>query len=76
MSNDVGSGRTLLSEEDGKKYAGQYVCIEDFNSKNVVASSHDPVESHRLAQNNGYSDPVLFYVPRADETFTFNHATH
>lgn len=76
MSNDISGNIALLSEEDGKKYAGQYVCVERFNSKTVVSADNDPLKARRSAQKNGFSDPVLFYVPRAGETFIYSHASH
>jgi len=61
----------LLSEEDAKKYAGQFVCTADFNSTTVVAADYSAVKAYALANDGGFSDPVLFYVPRLGEVFVF-----
>jgi hypothetical protein len=64
--------RTLLSEEDAEKYAGQYVCVDDFGSKHVVSAAKNPAYAVRLAKQKGHTNPVVFYNPRKDEVFIFN----
>jgi len=66
---------TLLSEEDAKKYAGQYVCVARFGSKDVVSAAVVPAVAYLDAKNKGFSDPVIFYVPCPDEIFIFHRET-
>ena len=46
----------------GKRYIGQYVAVEDFDSSKVIVAGDDPVTIHTLAREKGFDDPVLFYV--------------
>lgn len=64
--------KALLSDEDRKRFAGQYVCVADFQSEIVVSSDKDPVVARRKAKEAGYGDPVLFYVPFPDDAWTFS----
>ena len=52
----------LLCTEDGDKYAGQYVAVESFHSKEVIANGKDPVKVCNKARKIT-DDPVVFYVP-------------
>ncbi len=63
---------TLLSEEDAKRYAGQYVCVPEFNSRTVVAADENPKKALQTARDAGYKEPVTFYVPRVGEIFLFD----
>jgi hypothetical protein len=53
----------LLSEKNGEKYAGKYVCLKKFGSKKVVAANEDPALALAEAKRKGYEHPVTFYVP-------------
>ena len=60
----------LLSEEDAKKYAGQYVCTVSFQDHTVVSAHEDPSVARQEAIKKGYFDPVCFYVSGPDETLS------
>ncbi len=66
---------TLLSAKDAKKYAGQYVCVARFGSKDVVSTDVVPTVAYFDAKNKGFQDPVIFYVPYPDEIFIFHRET-
>lgn len=65
----------LLSEEDTKKYAEQYVCVPNFASVEVIAANKDPVLAYQIAKDKGYENPVLFFVPHQCKIFIFEHET-
>lgn len=61
---------TLLSEEDSDKYAGQYVAVESFTSKKVIANNKDAIKVCEQAKEIT-NDLVIFYVPKPDVGFLF-----
>jgi len=65
----------LLSEEDAKKYAGQYVCVENYGSVKVISANKDPLVAHRTAMGKGLKNPVIFYMPHLGEIFIFESET-
>jgi hypothetical protein len=73
-TNSTNETIKLLSDEDAKKYAGQHVCVENYNSKVVISANYNPGKAIKAAQKKGYEHPVTFYVPRPDEIFIFSCA--
>jgi hypothetical protein len=61
----------ILSLEEMEKCAGQYVCIPNFDVFNVISHNADPSVARREAQEMGYKDPVIFYVPNNVEHFCY-----
>lgn len=49
-----------------ENYKGQYVCIENFNSKKIISNSVDANTAYLNAENNGFLDPVIFFVSYDD----------
>ncbi|MBI4778878.1 hypothetical protein HY797_00300 [Candidatus Falkowbacteria bacterium] len=52
----------LLSDEDFKKFAGQYVCVAKSDSKKVIASGKNPSKAIKTAKRKGFDNPLIFYV--------------
>jgi hypothetical protein len=48
---------------DQKKYGGNYIATESFNSNDVVSFGKDPIAVYNDAQEKGISDPVINYLP-------------
>ena len=48
-------------------YKGLHVTTRDYDSKEVVSSSKDPLEAYQKALDAGIEDPVLVYMPRDEE---------
>ena len=65
----------LLSKEDENKYAGQHVVISNYKSKVVITADPDPIKAYADAVEKGHTNPVIFYVPRKNETFIFGKIT-
>ena len=61
--------RRLLSKADTAKYAGKYVCTKNFKSKKVISASTNPASALKQAEENGYLDPVVFFVPNMKQIF-------
>ena len=61
---------TLLSEEDSGKYSGQYVAVESFTSKKVIANDKDAAKVCEQARKI-VEDPVVFFVPDPNVGFLF-----
>jgi hypothetical protein len=49
--------------KDGQKYTGQYVATQSFTCQNVVSYGTDVKVVQKEAQDKGYKNPVVFYVP-------------
>lgn len=65
----------LLSKKDARIYAGQYVCVDNYGSVEVIAANKDPLIVHQVAVDKGYKNPVIFYVPCLGEIFIFERET-
>lgn len=61
---------TLLSEEDSGKYGGQYVAVESFTSKKVIAHDVDALKVCKQAKEI-VDDPVIFFVPDPNVSYLF-----
>ncbi|MBF0473998.1 MAG: succinyl-CoA synthetase subunit alpha [Nitrospirae bacterium] len=61
----------ILLVNDASKYYGLYVAMPSFIDRNVVCSGKDPIKVYKQAKENGYNDPVLFYVPEKDTVLIF-----
>jgi len=48
------------------KYNGRYVAIRDFGDGRVIADSKDPKEAYDKAVKQGYSNPVIVFIPTKD----------
>jgi len=48
---------------NGKKYIGKFVAMASFNKRTVVASGKDPVNVMNKAEEKGYRDPLVIFVP-------------
>jgi hypothetical protein len=48
------------------KYNGRYVVIKDFGDSTVIADGKDPKEVYDKAVKQGYSNPVIFFIPAKD----------
>ena len=55
--------QALIAEN---KYSGRYVAIKDFKDGTVVADGNDPQEAYEKAVKNGFSEPVILFVPYKD----------
>lgn len=57
---------------DGETYQGRYVTVSGPDSNSVLSSADDPYEAVRLAEEMGYPDAMILYVPSEEEhTFIF-----
>ena len=54
----------LQSGSEG--YCGQYVAVESFTNRKVIAHGDDLVKVASEAKEKGADDPVVFYVPEKD----------
>jgi len=48
------------------KYNGRYVAIKDFDDTAVIADGKDPKEVYDKALKQGYSNPVILFIPAKD----------
>lgn len=48
------------------KYNGRYVAIKDFDDSTVIADGKDPKEAYDKAIKQGYSNPVIVFIPTKD----------
>lgn len=48
------------------KYNGSYVAIKDFGDSAVIADGKDPKEVYDKAVKQGYSNPVILFIPTKD----------
>jgi hypothetical protein len=48
------------------KYNGRYIAIKDFGDSTVIADSKDPKEAYDKAIKQGYSNPVIVFIPAKD----------
>lgn len=58
---------TELLIENAEFYYGKYVTVSDFNDKTVITYSESAAEAYKEAQEKGFLDPVLIYVPKPFE---------
>lgn len=49
-----------------KKYAGNYVAIEDYTENKVIASGKNPQKVYAEAVKKGFLDPVILFIPSKD----------
>lgn len=56
-------GQVLIKEN---KYNGSYVVIKDFGDSAVIADGKDPKEAYDKAVKQGYSNPVILFIPAKD----------
>ena len=54
--------------QDGEKYSGQYVAMPSFKDKRVICSGYDIAKVFTNAQDQGYEQPVVLYVPKEGMT--------
>ena len=63
--------RTLVKT---KRYAGQHVALESFNSSKVVAHGSDPSVVLTEARSKGYAGAVMTFVPKRKMRLVYPHA--
>ena len=51
---------------DDKKYIGKYVALGSFRDKTVVASGTQPADVISSANQQGYHNPVVVFVPEKE----------
>lgn len=51
---------------DSEEFCGQYVAVESFTNRKVIAHGDDLVKVVSEAKEKGADDPVVFYVPEKD----------
>jgi hypothetical protein len=56
-------GQVFIEEN---KYNGSYVAIKDFGDSTVIADGKDPKEVYDKAVKQGYSNPVIVFIPAKD----------
>jgi len=56
-------GQVLIEEN---KYSGRYVAIKDFNDATVISDGKYPKEVYDKAVKQGYSNPVIVFIPAKD----------
>ena len=52
---------------NAEQYLGQYVTTADFGETEVITSSENAIEAYDSAISQGFSDPVLIYIPKEGE---------
>ena len=55
--------RSLVLLKEGKKYSGQYVATQSFTCHKVVSFGRNIKDVRKKAQEKGFMNPVVFYVP-------------
>ncbi len=60
--------QTLVNE---KGFEGQYVALISFLERAVIASGDDPKKVVEQANQKGYSNPVIFFVPQRDMSLVY-----
>ena len=48
---------------NNRKYIGKYVAMESFNKRTIVASGKDPIDVMKKAEQKGFADPLIIFVP-------------
>lgn len=52
-----------LIKNDGEQYSGQYVAVKSFSDREVISHGKQPADVLKEANEKGYSDPVLLFIP-------------
>lgn len=55
--------KSLVLLKDGEKYGGKYVATQSFMCHKVVSFGNDMKNVRKEAQDKGFINPVVFYVP-------------
>ena len=55
----------------GKSYEGKYVALRSASDRTVIASGDRPEAALRDAQEQGVSNPVIFFVPSHDVALVY-----
>lgn len=53
----------VLVKSNGDQYSGQYVAVKSFGNREVISHGKQPVEVLKEANDKGYSEPVLLFIP-------------
>lgn len=49
--------------EDGDKYAGKHVALDNLVNKKIFGSGGTPWAAIKVARKNGLENPMIVYVP-------------
>lgn len=52
--------KILIANE---KFNGRYVAMKSFEDSTIVGSGDDPAQALKDAEEKGFEDPVVLYVP-------------
>ncbi len=61
-------GNVLITEEG---HEGKYVALRSMSDRTVIASGNDPQVVMKKANEQGVTNPVIFFVPNHDITLVF-----
>jgi len=55
--------KEIVLVDHPEKYSGQFVATESFSSPKVISHGDNAQDVIKDAEEKGYSDSVIFYVP-------------
>jgi hypothetical protein len=55
-------------------YKGKYVATSDWGESKVISSSVKAIDAYKTAKDTGCKEPVIFYIPKDDETTLLTHS--
>jgi len=49
-----------------EEFNGRYVAMKSFDDNTIVGVGDDPAKALREAEEKGFKDPILLYIPEKD----------